>query len=74
MYDSRVLGIISTLERSEKGGLEITDVNNAYIKDETMTCSGQNGWWIDAGSSPENLAEATQLVIKTGASNLTQTT
>lgn len=71
MYDSRVFDIIKTLERSDRGELEITDVNNAYIKDETMTCSVLDGWWIDAGSSPENLAKATQLVIKTGANNLT---
>jgi len=71
MYDSRVFDIISTLERSERGELEITDVNNDYIKNGTMTCSVLDGWWIDAGSSPENLAEATQLVIKTGANNLT---
>ncbi len=70
MYDSSVFDIISTLERSERGELEITDVNNAYIKNGTMTCSVLDGWWIDAGSSPENLAEATQLVIKTGANNL----
>jgi glucose-1-phosphate thymidylyltransferase len=74
MYDSSVFDIISTLERSERGELEITDVNNAYIKNETMTCSVLDGWWIDAGSSPENLAEATQLVIKSGANNLTLTT
>ena len=74
MYDSRVFDIISTLERSERGELEITDVNNAYIKNGTMTSSVLDGWWIDAGSSPENLAEATQLVIKTGANNLTQAT
>jgi glucose-1-phosphate thymidylyltransferase len=71
MYDSHVFDIISTLERSERGELEITDVNNAYIKNKTMTCSVLDGWWIDAGSSPENLAEATQLVIKSGANNLT---
>src|SRR3990172_8561861 len=71
MYDSRVFDIIKTLERSDRGELEITDVNNAYIEDGTMTCSVLDGWWIDAGSSPENLAEATQLVIKTGANNLT---
>jgi len=71
MYDSRVFDIIKTLERSDRGELEITDVNNAYIKDGTMTCSVLDGWWIDAGSSPENLAKATQLVIKTGANNLT---
>jgi glucose-1-phosphate thymidylyltransferase len=70
MYDSRVFDIISTLERSDRGELEITDVNNAYIKNGTMTCSVLDGWWIDAGSSPEHLAEATQLVIKTGANNI----
>ena len=70
MYDSRVFDIISTLERSDRGELEITDVNNAYIKNGTMTCSVLDGWWIDAGSSPEHLAEATQLVIKNGANNL----
>ncbi len=70
MYDSRVFDIIKTLERSDRGELEITDVNNAYIKAGTMTCSELDGWWIDAGSSPENLAEATQLVMKTGANNL----
>jgi len=69
MYDSRVFDIISTLERSERGELEITDVNNAYIKNGTMTSSVLDGWWIDAGSSPKHLAEATQLVIKTGANN-----
>ncbi len=71
MYDSRVFDIIKTLERSDRGELEITDVNNAYIKAGTMTCSVLDGWWIDAGSSPENLAEATKLVMKTGANNLT---
>jgi len=71
MYDSRVFDIIKTLERSDRGELEITDVNNAYTKAGTMTCSELDGWWIDAGSSPENLAEATQLVMKTGANNLT---
>jgi glucose-1-phosphate thymidylyltransferase len=71
MYDSRVFDIIKTLERSDRGELEITDVNNAYIKAGTMTCSVLDGWWIDAGSSPENLAEATRLVMKTGANNLT---
>ncbi len=71
MYDSRVFDIIKTLERSDRGELEITDVNNAYIKAGTITCSVLDGWWIDAGSSPENLAEATKLVMKTGANNLT---
>lgn len=70
MYDSRVFDIIKTLVRSDRGELEITDVNNAYIKAGTMTYSTLDGWWIDAGSSPENLAEATQLVMKTGANKV----
>lgn len=67
MYDSRVFDIIKTLKRSDRGELEITDVNNDYIKHGTMTHDILDGWWIDAGSSPDNLALATQMVIKTGA-------
>lgn len=70
MRDSRVFDIIRTLKRSDRGELEITDVNNDYIKHGTMTYDILDGWWIDAGSSPDNLALATQLVIETGANNL----
>lgn len=66
MYDNRVFDIIKTLIRSDRGELEITDVNNDYIRHGTMTYDILDGWWIDAGSSPDNLALATQLVIKTG--------
>lgn len=64
MYDARVFDIIKTLDRSPRGELEITDVNNHYIQEGTMTYAVLDGWWIDAGSSPDNLAEATQLVMK----------
>lgn len=70
MYDSRVFDIIKTLERSDRGELEITDVNNDYIKHGAMTYDILDGWWIDAGSSPDNLSLATQLVIKTGANKI----
>ncbi len=71
MYDSRVFDIVKTLERSDRGELEITDVNNDYIKQGAMTYDILDGWWIDAGSSPDNLALATQLVIKNGANKIT---
>jgi glucose-1-phosphate thymidylyltransferase len=67
MYDYRVFDVIKTLERSERGELEITDVNNYYIRNNLMTYETLDGWWIDAGSSHDNLAQATQLVIKTNA-------
>ncbi len=70
MYDYRVFDVIRTLERSDRGELEITDVNNYYIKHGLMTYDTLEGWWIDAGSSHDNLAQATQLVIKTGANKI----
>ena len=39
------------LEPSERGELEITDVNNWYIQDGSMTCEILEGWWTDAGKS-----------------------
>ena len=35
-----------------------------------MTYDTIDGWWIDAGSSHDNLAQASQLVIKTGANKV----
>ncbi|HHT9115159.1 MAG TPA: sugar phosphate nucleotidyltransferase, partial [Candidatus Wunengus californicus] len=58
------------LERSERGELEITDVNNYYIRNGLMTYDNLDGWWIDAGSSHDSLAQASQLVIKTGANKV----
>ena len=70
MYDYRVFDVVKTLERSERGELEITDVNNYYIRNGLMTYDTLDGWWIDAGSSHDNLAQASQLVIKTDANKV----
>ena len=70
MYDYRVFDVVKTLVPSDRGELEITDVNNYYIKHGLMMYDTLDGWWIDAGSSHDNLAMATQLVIKTGANKL----
>ena len=60
MYDSEVFEIIKTLKPSARGELEITDVNNAYIKKGTLTYDILKGWWTDAGT-PESLLRANEL-------------
>ncbi len=52
---------IETLVPSKRGELEITDVNNAYIREGTMTFSYLDGWWTDAGTF-ESLLRAGNLV------------
>jgi glucose-1-phosphate thymidylyltransferase len=49
-YDQKVFDIIHTLKPSGRGELEITDVNNAYIADKTMSWSEVKGFWSDAGT------------------------
>lgn len=49
-YPSDVFNIIKTLKPSRRGELEITDVNNYYIKQGTMTCNILEGMWTDAGT------------------------
>ncbi len=68
-YDARVFDIIQTLKPSGRGELEITDVNNAYIADGTLTWDMLEGWWTDAGTI-ESLHQANLLVAKTGANKL----
>jgi glucose-1-phosphate thymidylyltransferase len=61
MYDATVFDKIRTLVPSGRGELEITDVNNAYIGEGTMTFSYLEGWWTDAGTF-ESLLRAGNLV------------
>ena len=60
MYDSRVFDIISNLEPSGRGELEITDVNNTYIEWGDMSYEIVDGWWTDAGTF-ESLFRANRL-------------
>jgi glucose-1-phosphate thymidylyltransferase len=66
MYDNTVFDIIKTLKPSDRGELEITDVNNVYIDRGEMTWDILDGWWTDAGTF-ESLLKASQLVAQTGA-------
>jgi glucose-1-phosphate thymidylyltransferase len=50
IYDTGVFDIIQELKPSKRGELEITDVNNEYIRNDNMTFSRLNGFWTDAGT------------------------
>jgi glucose-1-phosphate thymidylyltransferase len=61
MYDNSVFDIIRALKPSKRGELEISDVNNEYIKRGLLTSDIFEGWWTDAGTF-ESLAYANMLV------------
>jgi len=69
MYDYRVFEFIKSLKPSKRGELEITDVNNFYIREGNMQWDVLEGWWTDAGTF-ESLQSAGQMVAKTGANKL----
>lgn len=50
LYDEHVFQLIRTLKPSPRGELEITDLNNVYLKQGTLTVGTITGEWIDAGT------------------------
>ena len=71
-YDQDVFEICQTLKPSDRGELEITDVNNAYLERGDLTYEVLDGWWTDAGTF-ESLYRATRLVAEAGANHLDAT-
>lgn len=61
MYDSQVFDLIKGLSPSDRGELEITDVNNMYIEKGQLEYSKLEGWWTDAGTFT-SLLRASNLV------------
>ena len=59
IYPQDVFKVIPKLTPSARGELEITDVNNFYIKDKRCTATTLAGFWSDAGT-PDSLAEVTR--------------
>jgi len=70
-YDATVFDKIQRLKPSWRDELEITDVNNMYLEEGTLTFSVLEGWWTDAGTF-ESLRRASNLVAETGANKLPQ--
>ena len=64
MYDSRVFNLVKKLEPSARGELEVTDLNNFYVHEGTMICKMLESWWVDAGTSFDELLKANVLVAK----------
>jgi glucose-1-phosphate thymidylyltransferase len=65
-YDGDVFDIIDGLEPSERGELEITDVNRAYAQAGKLAAARVQGWWRDAGTH-EALSQIGALIEETGA-------
>lgn len=63
LYDRRVFDVIKTLKPSGRGELEITDVNNFYIAEGTMTYQILEGEWTDAGTF-DSLMRANNLAYR----------
>ena len=61
-YDAEVFSVIRTLKPSSRGELEITDVNNHYLRAGALQFDTLQGWWTDAGTF-ESLAAANDLVL-----------
>lgn len=68
-FDKTVFDIIKTLKPSDRGELEITDVNNHFINRGEMTWGELEGWWTDAGTF-ESLLKASNLAAQTGANKM----
>jgi glucose-1-phosphate thymidylyltransferase len=66
-YDASVFEVIPTLERSGRGELEITDVNNWYVEQGTMAYEIVEGFWGDAGESIDAYYEVNDFVRTHGA-------
>lgn len=69
MYDADVFEVCKHLKPSARGELEITDVNNYYLRRGDLTYDILDGWWTDAGTI-ESLYRATRLVAEGGANHV----
>ncbi len=63
VYDQDVFNKIKNLSPSARGELEVTDLNNLYVKEGTLYCELID-WWIDAGTSHDELLRANNLVAE----------
>lgn len=57
VYDKRVFDFARTLTPSPRGQLEVTDLNNMYLAEKSLMCELID-WWVDAGTSHDELLQA----------------
>ena len=65
-YDAQVWHVITTLEPSGRGELEITDVNNWYVEQGAMEYDVVEGFWGDAGESIDAYYQVNDFVRQHG--------
>jgi len=58
MFDNYAFEVIDNLKPSARGELEVTDINNAYLKKNKLHANIIEGWWADSGSSIDGLLQA----------------
>jgi glucose-1-phosphate thymidylyltransferase len=66
MYDDRVFDLIATLTPSARGELEVTDLNNLYVEEGTMSYDILRGWWTDAGTPASKLKASILVALEKG--------
>lgn len=71
MFDWQVFEFIDSIKPSSRGELEVTDLLNLYINHSRLEYDILEGWWRDAGQSPNELSEISQLIYQTGVNKLT---
>jgi glucose-1-phosphate thymidylyltransferase len=62
MYDAHVFDYIRTLKPSPRGELEITDLNNIYVRKKAMDHRIIKGYWVDAGTTIDSLFQASSFI------------
>jgi glucose-1-phosphate thymidylyltransferase len=67
LFDNRCVEIAKKLAPSDRGEIEITDVNKAYLKKRELQVTLFDGEWLDAGT-PDSLLEASMIVKEKGIS------
>ena len=72
IYDNKVFDHIKKCKPSWRGELEITDVNNYYIKDKELTWAELKGYWWDAGTFPTLLYANVYWAKKKGGKQLVE--
>ncbi len=66
-YDENAFDLVRQLDRSARGELEVTDLNNAYLARGEMTHDLLQGYWADCGESIDHYLQACNLVAEQGA-------
>jgi glucose-1-phosphate thymidylyltransferase len=61
IYDKKVFEHLNKLTYSDRNELEITDLNNLYLKDNSLSYKKLSGYWIDAGTI-EGLYKSSELI------------